>query len=334
MFTFEIKHSYSLTHMTFVVPEDGFTAQELKDAGASCSDIYKTGALPRCLKDLGFPMNEIIEATGNSSAKFLHFEVGFNCLELHGAGYSAQELYEPPISCVVTELHKCGYSCADATVAGATLTELKEVYTSRDLRTAGWSHLELKAEGFSYFDLRKAGFSDHELLREAKFTMQEVHETMGFTAHQLFKIGFTIEELKQQGVSADELVQANLLWAPHGVQSNIEESLVLDSGWRLYSTQPYLEATTSALLDACPGRWMLIAARRRESPTLHVAACCPREDVLHITKVDRTHLTRGVYWYRIPHVCFGFAESEIISTRGGHYDSFRPESELRLSWVS
>ena len=141
------------------------------------------------------------------------------------------------------------------------------------------------------------------------------------------------QELKEQGVGADELVESSLLWAPPGIQTNVEEQPIVDSGWVLYSTQPYSEATTSAHLDACPGRWILIAARESGSSVLRVAACCPREEVLKETKADRTHEARGIFWYRIPHRCFGFAETEVIATCTSYYDVSRPQSELRLSWV-
>ncbi len=151
--------------------EDGFSAEELKAAGASCQDIYDTGVMPRVLKDLGFSMKEITDATGKDSATFLYNEVGYNSKELWAANYTATDLRKN-LNITTKELYECGYTCMECTVAGATLVELRDWYTTKDLKSSGWTHLELKAIGFNFLELRRGGWTNHELLREAGFTMR------------------------------------------------------------------------------------------------------------------------------------------------------------------
>ena len=67
-------------------------------------------------------------------------------------------------------------------------------------------------------------------------------------------------------------------------------------------------------------------SRSRRSPRAQGGAKTPPENP------NKTQ-DRTIFWYRIPHRCFGFAETEVIATCTSYYDVSRPQSELRLSWV-
>uniref|UniRef100_A0A7S2RUG8 Uncharacterized protein n=1 Tax=Rhizochromulina marina TaxID=1034831 RepID=A0A7S2RUG8_9STRA len=282
----------------------------------------------------GCDVDDVFGATqGKVTVKQLLEEAGFSPKELRDAGRTAKELLDAGVS--VRKCRVSGYSAGDLKEAGIPVDEMKRNgYTAKELVVdAGFTDAkELRLMGFRFGALKLAGFSDRTLVLDAKFTVHEVVKATGYSAFKLSEAGFKPSELKAAGFDADTLVKAGSLWAPPGVHNDVPET-VLD-GWELHRLDPYDHATSDKDLISIPeqSHWVLIAARKKNSSTLHVAAAAPRSAVLTKTALNQTHESNGAFWYRCPRRAFGFANTRHINL-DAVADWYDPESEKRLSWV-
>lgn len=312
----------------------GFSSIALKNAGCTPSELFEAGVGVAELRDIGYDVDDVFGATaGKITVKQLLEEAGFTPKELKDAGRKAKELLDAGVS--VRKCRVSGYSAGDLKEAGVPVDDMKRNgYSAKELVVdAGFTDAkELRLMGFKFGALKLAGFSDRTLVLEAKFTVQEVLKATGYSAFKLSEAGFTPSELKAAGFDADTLVKAGSLWAPPGVHNQVPES-VLD-GWELHRIDPYEHATSDKDLISIPeeSHWVLVAARKKNSTVLHVAAAAPRSAVLTKTALNQTHESNGVFWYRCPRRAFGFSNTRHINL-GGVADWYDPESDQRLSWV-
>jgi len=99
----------------------------------------------------------------------------------------------------------------------------------------------------------------------------------------------------------------------------------------LPTQEEYSAPTQRKDLDPGSGEWLLVAARKKGSDSLLLAACAKRTDVLQPTASDTdVHLCNGVYWYCRQGMSFGFSSHPSI--RLGSADVREEEGHHRLSW--
>ena len=122
---------------------------------------------------------------------------------------------------------------------------------------------------------------------------------------------------------------------PSGPQVNVPVATVTDGGWTECFVDKYadgLHAALPGLLDACTGKYLMLAGRATGSSTLGLLAAAPRDDVLFDTGTgDTTHVANGTGWYFADNWSWGFAKAG-DSVERSSCDVASVDGALRLCW--
>ncbi len=195
----------------------GCSAETLKAAGYTYSDLADAGFTPQELKQAGLSPSDVIRTadcsvaaltsahTSGVSATTIKQTLGCSAAAMKAGGYSVAELKDAGFT--ATDLKNAGFTAAELKDAGFTAADLKNVgFTAAELKDAGFTAADLKNAGFSAKELRTAGFTAQQL-KDAGYTLAQLKEA-GFSAGDLKKIGYTAAQLKTAGYSEQDLKEA------------------------------------------------------------------------------------------------------------------------------
>ncbi|MBA4695841.1 MAG: type IVB secretion system protein DotG/IcmE [Legionella sp.] len=205
------------------------TADVLKAAGYTATDLKNAGFTPEALKAAGFSAADLKNAGFDAGALKA---AGFSADELKRAGFTPSDLKKLGFS--PKDLKAAGFSPDALKAAGALAGELKEAgFSAEALKQAGFTPAELKAAGFTPEELKNAGVSAGAL-KNAGFGARELRgagfsagilKDAGFSPQALAKAGFSPDVLKAAGFSNSDLHQAGLGDGLAGFGINADRSL-------------------------------------------------------------------------------------------------------------
>ena len=128
--------------------------------------------------------------------------------------------------------------------------------------------------------------------------------------------------------------RAKNIQSMYGVQTDVPFDVF--SGLKIAYVQPYLDATTSDVLQgtksncsadsiACVGCFL-----NEQNAVIQIAACGNCKAIFTETPLNTPNLVNGVYWYETPSFSFGFSNSSLIDQNKADY--LEAYSDARVSW--
>mgnify|MGYP000561842017 CR=1 FL=1 len=205
-------HIESLNHCSAdAMKKAGYSASDLLQAGIPSQQLSNVGFSPEDLKRAQADLAGYIQAAGcdpiklqalraeGVSAARIHNLNGCNAAQLHAAGYGAADLLQAGFT--PSELASAGFSPAQIQAAQNANKNAAQIMAAGNdlnklaaLKSAGISAQAIKdLTGDNASELKAAGFDAKDLL------------TAGFTPQQLLDAGFSAQQLADAGVPSNQI---------------------------------------------------------------------------------------------------------------------------------
>lgn len=124
---------------------------------------------------------------------------------------------------------------------------------------------------------------------------------------------------------------ASPTYYPSGPQTNVPVTNVTNGGWTLcYSDQYRTIANLSTILNACTGKYIMLAAGATGNANYSLLAAGEREFVFKPTGLNVTTDNNGTFWYYNVSKSMGFAPTSRISQSSA--DVYDRSNTQRMSW--
>ncbi|KAH3761849.1 pentapeptide repeat family protein [Pelomyxa schiedti] len=150
-------------------------------------------------------------------------------------------------------------------------------------------------------------------------TFQQGCDTTKVTGANLTLANLTEAYLGSIFITGANLTGARFtLWCPEGVQQNPPE-WILATGWTIHYMQSVNEPTRVEDIDPGKGEWILVAVFSGTNPKCFELAAAGRRSQVCMRTKSATQATehRGVYWYFVEGLAFGFSHNQIIEINQG-----------------
>jgi hypothetical protein len=195
---FKIKELKSGRYSVEEILKTGDFLSEFKNCSITPAELKRHGYSAKRLKEVGYSVKELI--LGEYPVGEI-CQADYNLEELKAAGMTAADI-RPCGRYSVSQLKAARYNVAEVISGGYPANEIKENYTTQEMRACRVSAQQYKDLGFLAKTLHVDSFLVSDL--RGAYTVSELLEGE-YKLHELKAGGFTLDEVKDKGYNLKEL---------------------------------------------------------------------------------------------------------------------------------